>query len=138
MYSSWRELPCGLLMREDEYSWQGAVGDDTRFFLRRSKDNRDEITDALWGSVGDTRAAALLASFVEQAGGLASNEAGLARLVFRSVLTKSDGQNSDRVQISRLLRIVDEACVLLGVHLQQATPSPDGPSTRVLCEFTDV
>lgn len=138
MSSGWIEMPGGLLMRQDEFSWQGAVQGDTHFFLRRSKDRPDEFTDTLWGSVTDAEAAMLLASFVEQTGGLISREPGQARIVFRSVLTRLDGSADGKEQISRLLRIVDEACYRLGVHLQQATPSSDGPSTRVVCDFTDV
>lgn len=131
-------MPGGLLMRQDEFSWQGAAQGDTHFFLRRSKDKPDEITDALWGARSDSEAALLLASFVEMTGGLISSEPGQARIVFRSILTRPDGAADEREQISRLLRIVDEACVRLGVHLQQATPSKDGPTTRVVCHFTDV
>lgn len=138
MNSGWVEMSGGLLMRQDDFSWQGAVQGDTHFFLRRSKDKPDEISDALWGSTSDSDAAMLLASFVEKSGGLISSEPGQARLVFRSVFTRVEGAADGREQISRLLRIVDEACVRLGVHLQQATPSTDGPSTRVVCLFTDV
>ena len=137
MNSVWVETPDGLLMRQDDFSWQGAVQGDTHFFLRRSKDRPEEITDSLWGSASDSDAAVLLASFLENTGGLISREPGQARLVFRSVLTSVDGAVDGREQISRLLRIVDEASARMGVQLQQATPSTDGASTTVVCLFTD-
>ena len=138
MSAGWVQMPGGLLIRQDDFSWQGAVQGDTHFFLRRSKDSPDEITDALWGSTSDSDAAVLLALFVEKTGGLISSEPGQARLVFRSVFMRVVGAADGREKISRLLRIVDEACVRLGVHLQQATPSTDGPSMKVVCLFTDV
>lgn len=135
MNFDWRALPGGLLLREDDFSWQGAVEGDEHFFLRRSKDAPDEITDAIFGSVNDAHAANLLAIFLRETGGLNPNDLGQSRLVFRSVLVQDDANGNAKEKVAQLRMIADEAIRWLGSQLIESSSRRDGTGTMLVCEF---
>lgn len=66
----WKPYGDNLMLREDEFSWQGAHPSDKRFFLRRSKNNPEHFTDLLVGSLEPSEVAMVLNQFLEVTGGI--------------------------------------------------------------------
>lgn len=78
--TGWNALTNRLLLREDEFSWQGTVSSDGRFYLRRDKRDPSNVTDLLFGDLGDSQISPVFAEFIKQTGGLSSE-----RLTFTAI-----------------------------------------------------
>lgn len=97
----WTFLPSGLALREDSYSWQGSTQQDNHFFLRRSKDEPNVISDLLVGNMDDETVAAFFSEFLTKTGGLV-----IERAVIIDAIASRDDPKSDVVAgFDRLVRI---------------------------------
>lgn len=131
MNFDWKLASEGLLLREDAFSWQGAFKDDRRFFLRRSKDAPEEITDVLIGSVDEVRASNLLGAFLRATGGVSTPLIGVPRIVFRNVSTPDDPDD----QRTRLEVLFKSACLSLKEGHPTMKVCADGRNLMFVCEF---
>lgn len=77
----WEETTSGLKLREDAFSWQAAFEKDKRFFLRRSKDCRNEFSDLLLGDLSDQQSCSLVVEFIEATGGISGSEVVFTNIV---------------------------------------------------------
>jgi hypothetical protein len=105
----WQTQASGLWLREDEYSWQGAFGDDPLFFVRRSKYEPHVLTDLLFGNLGDNTLEHLLAAFIVATGGLSGD-----RIVFSAIGTIDDDRSITLEKYDRTVLIGRNVSVLLG------------------------
>lgn len=137
MKFEWRSGGGGLLIREDEFSWQGAIESDQRFFLRRSKIRVFEVTDLLLGSVDDETAAKLLAVFVISTGGMHRADLGFFRLDFRFPVRSVCRKHRSDKYFRRLTHIVDVSSAQLGLSTQRTSVSVVGRELIYTCEFSE-
>ena len=131
MNFDWKHASDGLLLREDAFSWQGAFKDDERFFLRRSKDAPEEITDVLIGSVDEVRASNLLGAFLRATGGVSTPLIGRRRLLFRNVSTREDPDDKR----DQLETIIQAACMSLDQGFAKTKFCTDGANLTLVFEL---
>lgn len=131
MSFDWKLASEGLLLREDAFSWQGAFKDDKRFFLRRSKDVPEEITDVLIGSVDEVRASNLLGAFLRATGGVSTPLIGGRRLIFRNVSTCDDPDDKR----DQLETIIQAACMSLDQGYAKTKFCADGTNLTLVFEL---
>ncbi len=136
MSTNLKLLPSGLLLCENDFSFQATIERDSGFFLCRSKDDPNEITNANWGSVDDAHATNLLSDFVMETGGFNTNRYGRVTLVFQLALAGDDLDKSLYEKKAWLLKNADAAGTKLGVRLQKSCTLRSGATSKVICEFT--
>ncbi len=136
MSDNWRLLLSGLLLGENDFSFQATIKNDSGFLLRRGKHDSNEITDSRWGSIDDAHATSLLSDFVTQTGGFNTNKYGRVTLVFHLALAQDDADKSVYEKKARLLKIADAAGTKLGVSLQKSCTLRSGATSKVICAFT--
>ena len=85
MANGWTYQKSGLGLREDEFSWQGSVESDPRFFLRRSKDETEKVTDLLFGELSDDAVDPLAKVALDDGARHRADELGLCDLVVDAV-----------------------------------------------------
>lgn len=116
---SWRKHTDILLIREDDFSWQGSHPEDNRVFLRRLKNDPSELTDTLLGSLEDGEAEAMLTEFFRQTAGISSH-----RLRLSSIGKLDDDNETVASTFDRIVAIIRASLLSLGVtstnaHLDQ-------------------
>lgn len=137
MKFEWRSGGEGLLIREDEFSWQGAIESDQRFFLRRSKVRLVEVTDLLLGFLDDETAAKFLAVFVISSGGMHRADSGLFRLEFRFPMKPGCTDYRSDDYFRRLAHIVDIFSAQLGLSTVKTSVSVAGRELIYACDFLE-
>lgn len=131
MSFDWKLASEGLLLREDAFSWQGAFKDHERFFLRRSKDAPEEITDVLIGSVDEVCASNLLGTFLRATGGVSTPPLGGRRLLFRNLSTRDDPDDKR----DQLETIIEAACMSLDQGYAKSKICTDSANLTLMFEF---
>lgn len=125
---------CGdlMLLREDEFSWQGAHPHDKRFFLRRSKQNPDHMTDVLLGSIGVLEAASILSQFWEATGGLGR------RLVLTEFADHFGNHELVVAEFDRLIGVAREAIRISGGTVTNSFLQPNGRKWDAVIELAQL
>ena len=107
MTYGWKLQKSGLVLREDEFSWQGSIKSDPGFFLRRSKEETEKVTDLLFGKLSDDVVEPLLAEFLRLSGGI-----GGKRLVFTNIGRRGDSHEATVATFDRVTRVGTNVVVL--------------------------
>jgi hypothetical protein len=126
---SWQAHGDTMLLREDEFSWQGAHPHDKRFFLRRSKQSPDHMTDVFLGSIGIPEAASILSQFWEATGGLGS------RLVLTAFADDTGNHDLVVAEFDRLTGVVREAIKLSRGTVTNSLLQPYGRKWDAIIEL---
>lgn len=121
MTNGWTYQKSGLCLHEDEFSWQGNVEVDPRFFVRRSKNEPEKVTDLIFGQVSDDAVGPLLAEFLQLSGGIHGN-----RLVFCSIGRRDDSHDATVVAFDRVVRIGTNVLSMSGRSLKNSFLDQDG------------
>jgi hypothetical protein len=130
MNLGWKARPSGLKLREDDFSWQGAVESEPRFFLRRSKDEPEKISDLLFGQLTDDVVELLLAEFMRKSGGISGS-----RLVFTGIGKRDDSHDATVAMFDRIAKIGTNAVVLAGRIVISRFLDQDGNRWNVVLEL---
>lgn len=130
MAYGWAYQKGGLGLREDEFSWQGSVESDPRFFLRRSKDEPEKVTDLLFGDLSDDAVEPLLADFLHASGGV-----GGKRLVFTNIGRQGDSHDATVATFDRVAKVGKSAVILSGGLVQNSFLSQDGNHWNAVLEL---
>ncbi len=130
MANGWTYQKSGLGLREDEFSWQGSVESDPRFFLRRSKDEPEKVTDLLFGELSDDTAEAMLAEFLRLSGGIRGK-----RLVFTRISRRGDSHDATVATFDRVARVGTNAVVLSGWLVNNRFLDQDGNHWNAVLEL---
>ena len=117
----WNKQQSGLALREDEFSWQASFSGDGKFYLRRSKDRPDEITDLLFGVVQDDVAAELLAEFVDRTGSIHGSE-----LTFSNIAELEQDRLQTIASYDRVVVVTQKALQLINYRLVNNFLEQDG------------
>jgi hypothetical protein len=126
----WTYQNSGLGLREDEFSWQGSIESDPRFFLRRSKDETEKVTDLLFGELSDDAVDPLLAEFLRLSGGIDEK-----RLVFTSISRRGDSHDVTVANFDRVAKIGTKVVVLLGGFVDNSFLDQDGNHWNAVLEL---
>lgn len=115
--SGWNALPNRLMLREDEFSWQGTVSNDRRFYLRRDKRDPSNVTDLLFGDLDDSQISPVFAEFIKQTGGLSDGQltfSAIAKLDVShdEVVAKYDRIKEIAAQSANALKLAISDCYL--------------------------
>lgn len=121
MSFDWQPVGNSLLMRQDDWSWQGSVADDPMAYLRRAKEDERRITDANLSTLTHAEIAALLATFLRNSGGLQGTE--LIFSAIRSCLSSTEMEQTIR-----------EALEALGAKEVKVSMSVDVQDGELACE----
>lgn len=108
-------------MREDEFSWQGSHDSDPRFFLRRSKDNPQEISDILLGNMARPEVVTLFAAFLDATNGVVNG-----KLLLSNVTSQNENHEQTVELFDQLTSIAAEALNQLGFSLVNRFLEPSG------------
>lgn len=130
MAFGWTYQKSGLGLREDDFSWQGSVEDDPRFFLRRSKDEPERVTDLLFGDLSDDAIEPLLAEFLRLSGGISGK-----RLTFTNIGHRDDCHDSTVAEFDRVARVGKNAAGLLGRSIRNSFLDQDGKHWNAVLEL---
>ncbi|GAA6147755.1 hypothetical protein NBRC116586_08170 [Pseudooceanicola nitratireducens] len=121
MAYGWTYLKSGLGLREDEFSWQGSVESDPRFFLRRSKDEPEKVTDLLFGDLSDDAVEPLLVEFLRLSGGVVGRQ-----LTFTNIGRQDDNHDATVAKFDRVARVGKRAVELSGQLIVNSRLEQDG------------
>lgn len=108
--SGWNKHTDILLLREDDFSWQGSHPKDKRVFLRRLKNDPSEVTDALFGSLDDSEAESMLTEFFRQTTGINS-----PRLRLSSIAKLDDDKETVSSTYDRVVAITRASLLSFGI-----------------------
>jgi hypothetical protein len=129
--NGWNELPNGLLLREDEFSWQCTVVSGGRFYLRRDKSDPSKVTDFLFGDLDDRRISPVLAEFIKQTGGLLSE-----RLAFTAIARLDAGRDEVISKYDRIREIVGQSADILGLSISDSFLETSGREYLAIVVFS--
>jgi len=126
----WTYQKNGLGLREDEFSWQGSVENDPRFFVRRSKDEPEKVTDLLFGKLSDDAVEPLLAEFLRLSGGISGK-----RLVFTSIGRRDDSHDATVATFGRVVRVGTNVVLLSGRLVKNSFLDQEGNHWNAVLEL---
>ncbi|MBU2888210.1 hypothetical protein [Celeribacter halophilus] len=129
--NGWNALPNGLMLREDEFSWQGAISSGGRFYLRRDKSDPSKITDFLFGALDDRQIARVFAEFIKQTGGLLSE-----RLAFTAIARLDAGRDEVISKYDRIRAIVGHSAEILGLSISDSFLETSGREYLAIVVFS--
>lgn len=109
MKASERFSKSGFRLRDDEFSWQGSLDGDVRFFLRRSKEKQDTVIELVFGQIPDKTVELLIAEFILATGGIRGD-----RLIFTSIGQRSNSHDATVASFDRIVKIGTNVAVLAG------------------------
>ncbi len=130
MALEWEYQESGLGLRDDDFSWQGSVKGDPHFFLRRSKDEPDTVTDLLFGQLSDNTVEFLFAEFMSATGGIRGD-----RLTFSSIGQRSDNYDATVIRFDRIVKIGTNAAVQTGRIVKNCFLDQDGNYWNAVLEL---
>ena len=129
--NGWSALPNGLMLREDEFSWQGSVSSGGRFYLRRDKSDPGKVTDFLFGDLDDRQIARVFAEFIKQTGGLLSE-----RLAFTAISRLDAARDEVISKYDRIRDIVGQSADILGLSISDSFLETSGREYLAIVVFS--
>ena len=129
--SGWEQRPRGLMFREDEFSWQGSVSTDGRFFLRRDKRDPSVVTDLLFGNLEDHQISPLFAEFIKQSGGLLTE-----RMTFTAIATPDASRDEVTRRYDRIREIAAQSADALDLTITNAFLDTSGRDYTAVVVFS--
>ena len=129
--NGWNELPNGLMLREDEFSWQGTVSSDGCFYVRRDKSDPSKVTDFLFGDLNDCQVSPVFAEFIKQTGGLLSE-----RLAFTAIARLDAGRDGVISKYDRIRDIVGQSAEILGLSISDSFLDTSGREYLAIVVFS--
>ncbi|WP_138472169.1 hypothetical protein [Poseidonocella sp. HB161398] len=125
--SGWISLANGLMLREDEFSWQGSTAADTRFYLRRDKYDPKKITDLLFGSLENSGISKIFIEFIKQTGGL-----GAGQITFKAIARLDDSFDEVVARYDRVKEIFSISADALNIEISDSFLDKSG------CEYSAI